>query len=381
MRCKILMATGLTCLLLLCSSSHAQMITGVWKGKAGSGLRTQRMELKLVQKGDSLVGTVYYHEGPGSYKRYAVSGYFDTRTNAVHWRDEALLAERNSRLLPGGSGNGPQAAVADFNCPGAGVMLLEGTLGNRELKLSKAERPQFRDEWDFIIENYLTGGNNPQLIDSVRRISMAPPATATPPVATSKKPAVATPPQPEPTTAQPDAANPPVAVNQPAPANQPPTQPTTPVATALPKTPTTAVVTLAPPAVTITPQPAGDGTTALIEKFKQRKQVPVIELPLAGDTLEVHFYDNAEIDGDSISVFLNGALIARHVRLSDKPFVLKWAIADLAENNELVMVAENLGSIPPNTSYMIAWINGQRYTAQLESTEQTSAMIRLLKTR
>jgi len=43
------------------------------------------------------------------------------------------------------------------------------------------------------------------------------------------------------------------------------------------------------------------------------------------------------------------------------------------------MVAENLGSIPPNTSLMIAWCNGQRYEARLESTENTSAMIRFVK--
>jgi len=43
------------------------------------------------------------------------------------------------------------------------------------------------------------------------------------------------------------------------------------------------------------------------------------------------------------------------------------------------MVAENLGAIPPNTSYMIAWVNNQRYTANLESSENSSAMIRFVR--
>jgi hypothetical protein len=43
------------------------------------------------------------------------------------------------------------------------------------------------------------------------------------------------------------------------------------------------------------------------------------------------------------------------------------------------MVAENLGSIPPNTSYMVAIVDNQRYDARLESTEGSSAMIRFVK--
>lgn len=102
-------------------------------------------------------------------------------------------------------------------------------------------------------------------------------------------------------------------------------------------------------------------------------------MPLEGDTIEIHFYDNAEIDGDSISLFMNNKLVFEHVRLSDKPYIVKFAVNELTENNELVMVAENLGAIPPNTSYMIAYINKQRYTANLESTEGSSAMIRFIR--
>ena len=54
-------------------------------------------------------------------------------------------------------------------------------------------------------------------------------------------------------------------------------------------------------------------------------------------------------------------------------------MSDLQETNELVMVAENLGSIPPNTSFMVAYVDGQRYEARLVSTEGSSAMIRFVK--
>ncbi len=85
------------------------------------------------------------------------------------------------------------------------------------------------------------------------------------------------------------------------------------------------------------------------------------------------------MDGDSISVFLNGVLLYEHIRLTEKAYVIKLAVADLQASNEMVMVAENLGSIPPNTSYMLALVDGRRYEARLESTEQSSAGIRFVK--
>jgi hypothetical protein len=115
------------------------------------------------------------------------------------------------------------------------------------------------------------------------------------------------------------------------------------------------------------------------EKFVARSKVIIKEIPLSGDSIELRFYDNAEIDGDSISIFLNAQLLYEHIRLTEKAYVIKLAVADLQQSNELVMVAENLGSIPPNTSLMIAMVDGKRYEARLASTEQSSAAIRFTR--
>jgi hypothetical protein len=112
------------------------------------------------------------------------------------------------------------------------------------------------------------------------------------------------------------------------------------------------------------------------EKLDTRRQVVQATLPLVGDSIELQFFDNAEIDGDSIALFLNDRLLFEHVKLSAEPFVLKLAVAQLPPDASLSMVAENLGAIPPNTSFMMAFVNGQRYTARLESTEGTTAVIR-----
>jgi len=58
---------------------------------------------------------------------------------------------------------------------------------------------------------------------------------------------------------------------------------------------------------------------------------------------------------------------------------MKIAVNDLQTDNELVMVAENLGSIPPNTSLMVAIVEEKRYEAHLRSTEGSSALVRLVK--
>ena len=115
------------------------------------------------------------------------------------------------------------------------------------------------------------------------------------------------------------------------------------------------------------------------EKFTSREKVFIKEIPVSGDSIELRFYDNAEVDGDSISLFLNDALLFKHIRLTGKAYSIKLAVRDLKESNELTMVAENLGAIPPNTSYMVAIVNNQRFDAYLASTEGSSAMIRLTK--
>jgi hypothetical protein len=60
-----------------------------------------------------------------------------------------------------------------------------------------------------------------------------------------------------------------------------------------------------------------------------------------------------EIDGDTVSIYHNNVLLKSKARLSQKPLSFNIALDDTHPHHELVMVAENLGSIPPNTSMMI----------------------------
>jgi hypothetical protein len=90
----------------------------------------------------------------------------------------------------------------------------------------------------------------------------------------------------------------------------------------------------------------------------------------------VKLYDNGEIDDDTISVFLDKKLVLSKKKLTAAPLTLKLKMDELDPNHELVMVAENLGRIPPNTSLMIVESGDQRFEVRITSNEQKNAMVR-----
>ena len=201
------------------------------------------------------------------------------------------------------------------------------TRGN--VQLQKVSKSAFPDEWDFVIDNYFVGANHPDIIDSIAHLNRL-----AEPVPMEERQLAGTKVQPLEETGE--------------------------------------VIAITPPATKKTLSP-------LQEKYANREKKLATVIPVSGDSVELRFYDNAVVDGDSIAVFLNGNLVFEHVRLNYKPYTIKLAVAELQDDNEMVMVAENLGSIPPNTSLMVVMIGDKRYEARLESTEQTSALIRFIK--
>jgi hypothetical protein len=95
-------------------------------------------------------------------------------------------------------------------------------------------------------------------------------------------------------------------------------------------------------------------------------------------TITFSFYDNGEIDGDTISVYDNGKLLAGRKGLSAKAITLNISFSNDELEHEVVMVAENLGSIPPNTALMIVQAGSKRYTLNLSSSEKKNALVRFV---
>ncbi|MEO6070947.1 MAG: hypothetical protein ABIN57_12235 [Chitinophagaceae bacterium] len=114
----------------------------------------------------------------------------------------------------------------------------------------------------------------------------------------------------------------------------------------------------------------------VVDQYKEREKDVVKVLEVESDSLILNFYDNGEVDGDSISVFYNDKLLASSQRLSAKAIQLKIGLDSTKEFNEISMFADNLGTIPPNTALMLIYDGRQRYEVRLTSTLQKSATIR-----
>ncbi len=112
-------------------------------------------------------------------------------------------------------------------------------------------------------------------------------------------------------------------------------------------------------------------------EYKEREKEVAQELTVDGDSLKIDFYDNGEIDGDSISVFYNDKLLASSQKLSAKAIHLELALDKKREINEVTMFADNLGSIPPNTALMVVYDGRKRYEIRLSSTLQKNGTVRI----
>ncbi|HVG40038.1 MAG TPA: hypothetical protein VM888_00405, partial [Chitinophagaceae bacterium] len=117
----------------------------------------------------------------------------------------------------------------------------------------------------------------------------------------------------------------------------------------------------------------------VVNQFKEREKDVVKEIEVESDSLILDFYDNGEVDGDSISVFYNDKLMASTQKLSAKAIQLKIGLDTTKDFNEVSMFADNLGSIPPNTALMLIYDGRQRYEIRLTSTLQKNAAVRIRK--
>jgi hypothetical protein len=106
-----------------------------------------------------------------------------------------------------------------------------------------------------------------------------------------------------------------------------------------------------------------------------REKEVVKHLSIDTSNIKIELYDNAEIDDDTVSVFMNNTLLLHKKRLTDKALVLNFT-AFPNTDYELMMYAENLGRIPPNTSLMIITAGTQRYELRISSSEQKNAVVR-----
>jgi hypothetical protein len=103
------------------------------------------------------------------------------------------------------------------------------------------------------------------------------------------------------------------------------------------------------------------------------------EIKVDTGNLRLDFYDNAEIDGDTISVSVDNQMVVTHQRLAAKPVSVGIRIDFVNTEHEVIMIAENEGTIPPNTALLIVTAGDKRYRLFLSSdVDQKKVLVRFI---
>ena len=109
--------------------------------------------------------------------------------------------------------------------------------------------------------------------------------------------------------------------------------------------------------------------------LKTRENALARKIETEAGEIRIDLYDNGQIDDDTVSIYHNNTLIKSKMRLSQKPISITITVDPSQPHHEMIMVAENLGSIPPNTSVMIITTAARRYEVFITSSEQKNAKV------
>lgn len=115
--------------------------------------------------------------------------------------------------------------------------------------------------------------------------------------------------------------------------------------------------------------------TAALLSYEQRKDRMLQTIETTGDSLILSFYDNGVVDGDVISVYVNGKNVISNARLTEVALKKTVHINTMSDSVEIKLVAENLGSLPPNTGLLIVQDGINKHNVNFSADLQTNATI------
>ncbi len=107
----------------------------------------------------------------------------------------------------------------------------------------------------------------------------------------------------------------------------------------------------------------------------ERKTVIQETVYFSSDSLQISLYDNGEVDGDTVTVLMNGELFLPRQRLGVAAITKTIQIDRTVQEIQLVMYAENLGTIAPNTGLMVVKDGKDMYEIRFSGDLQKNAAI------
>ena len=111
--------------------------------------------------------------------------------------------------------------------------------------------------------------------------------------------------------------------------------------------------------------------------LQPREKEVVKTVTINSADVKIELYDNAEIDHDTITVLVNDKVLLYRQMLTDKPLTIHFNALPGVQY-ELVMYADNLGDIPPNTALMMVTAGSEKFEVFMSSTEEKSAAVHLV---
>ncbi|MGV3657496.1 MAG: hypothetical protein ACO1NX_06060 [Chitinophagaceae bacterium] len=338
-------------LLLFFIPAQAQDLTGIWRGYfITEGADNYKFELQIEQSPSKrIIGVSYSYLSTVFYGKATLTGFYNTSEK------NALIQEIKTVELRMSGASVACIMKCNFTYTRSGnEEFLEGTYesfyeqteellgikkggdcGGGKIFLRKVPTSDFYVE-PFLREKLVQKQNNTK-----------PPVTRT------------TPPPANKTITK-------------APATKPPVKKET---AAKPKEDTVKKITQVPTVQMPKKEPERPALT-IPQVTRSRKNELTQTVNVSSEEIIIRLYDNGEIDGDTISVYHNNQLVLQNKRLTAAPITLNLKMSEENSEHVLVLVAENLGRIPPNTSLMIVQDGNKRYEVRITSTEQKNAMVR-----
>ena len=106
-----------------------------------------------------------------------------------------------------------------------------------------------------------------------------------------------------------------------------------------------------------------------------RKNETMQDIYFKNDSLILSLYDNGIVDGDTVSVFMNGENIVSKQKLKESAIKKTIYVSANSDSLQLVLFAENLGTIPPNTGLLTVRDGDDVYQVRFSADLQKNASI------
>lgn len=123
------------------------------------------------------------------------------------------------------------------------------------------------------------------------------------------------------------------------------------------------------------PIAAQNDTPLILQRMNGRKKITFSHLPVDVKHITLKVYDNAIIDDDTVTIFYNTRLLVNKQRISEKPIIIDIDLDEKEAHHEIILFADNLGSIPPNTALIVVTAGDKRYEIHSSASLQENAVL------